>query len=142
MADHTNIVFRHCLHTICASYTDVPEFSESDNIVSVLSTTFSTATIEWIPATTLPNAAVSGYIIRAYDDMGLQGVYQISDGNTLNFTISELEPSTQYYINVVASNIVGQSAPTGNISLTTRAFGKDSLYLYICIVLYLYLLLT
>jgi len=126
MADHTYIVLK-ALQLVCASYADVPVFSESDNIISVLSTTYSTATIKWMPATTLPIAAVNRYIIHAFNDMGFQRDYSTSDGDTLNFTINELEPSTKYHINVVAINTVGQSAPTGNISLTTRAFGKQGI---------------
>jgi len=113
---------------VCASYTDVPEFLESDSIISVLSTTYSTATIKWIPATTLHIAAVSRYIIRAYDDKSLKGLYSTTDGDALNITINELEPSTKYYLNIVAINTVGQSAPTRNISLTTRAFGKQYIF--------------
>jgi len=124
MADHTYT-------SVCASYADVPKFSESDNIVSVLSTTYSTATIRWLPATTLSIAAVNRYIIHVYNDMGFRRDYSTNDGDTLNFTINELKPSTIYHINVVAINTVGQSAPTGNISLTTRAFGKQGILLFV-----------
>ena len=49
----------------------------------------------------------------------MTGVYSTDDGDTLNLTTNELEPSTKYYINEVAINSVGQST-TRNISLTTR----------------------
>jgi len=127
-----DVFTKDCFHITCTSYAGVPEFSESDGIVSVLSTTFSSATIEWTPATTSPIAAVSSYIVRAYNDTGLHGVYSTNDGDTLNLTISELEPSTKYYINVAAINIVGPSAPTRNISLITRQFSKQHVYLYHC----------
>jgi len=109
---------------------DVPEFLENDDTVLVLSTTFSTATIKWTPAITLPIAAVTSYIIQVYDDTGLNGVYSTDDGDTLNFTISELEPTTKYYINVKAINTVGQSVPTRNISIITQRFSKQHLYSY------------
>ena len=93
-------------------------------MISAISATYSTITIQWEPATTLPIAEVNRYIIHVYDYNGLNGVYTINDGNTLNFTIDELQSSTLYYINIVAINVIGQSSPTTNTSVSTKTFSK------------------
>ncbi|XP_065912049.1 titin-like isoform X2 [Dysidea avara] len=101
---------------------DVPEFPQNESMISAISATYSTITIQWEPATTLPIAEVNRYIIHVYDYNGLNGVYTINDGNTLNFTIDELQSSTLYYINIVAINVIGQSSPTTNTSVSTKTF--------------------
>ncbi|XP_065912066.1 protein sidekick-like isoform X2 [Dysidea avara] len=105
---------------------DVPEFPQNESIISAISATYSTITIQWEPATTLPIAEVNRYIIHVYDYNGLNGVYTINDGNTLNFTINELQSSTLYYINIVAINVIGQSSPTTNTSVSTKTFTLQS----------------
>ena len=58
-------------------------FTENNDTILVLSKNFSTTTIEWTPATTLPIAAFTSYIIHVYDDTGLNGVYSTNDGDML-----------------------------------------------------------
>jgi len=113
---------RLCIYALFC--VDVPEFPQNESTISVVSTTHSTIVIQWQPATTLPIATVTRYRIHVYDSYGLKGVYSTSDGNTLNYTIKELRPSTLYKINIIAINGLGQSSPTTNISVLTKTFGK------------------
>ena len=118
---------------------DVPEFPQNESIISVINATYSTIAIKWQKATTLPIAAVTRYIIHVYDYNGLNGIYSTNDGNTLNFTVKELQSSTQYYINIIAVNIIGQSSPTTNTSIATKTFSKHTIYLLLLYIIYCFL---
>lgn len=101
----------------------MPEFQESENIISVVNTTVSSISIEWQPAITLPISPVTRYIITLYNGTGLQDIGVVEVTTSLSFTFSDLKASTSYQISIAAVNSLGTSKPTANFTVNTIPLG-------------------